>query len=632
MRAMMAKQWKDLQLSPECLAGIDKLGFTQPFPVQSTVIPLLLSRKDVAAEAVTGSGKTIAFVIPILEILSQRQNEWKKHEIGALILSPTYELTVQINEVLQCFLNHFKHSDGSPRWTSLVLSGGGGGGAKTNRLEDLRKFETHGATVMVATPGRLVDLVRKAPLILGQVSNNQTQNPLIRGLRSLEILVLDEADRLLEMGFEPQLNAILQILPKQRRTGLFSATQTTQLDDLLRAGLRNPVRVVVRENDTEANSNSGPGLQQRTPSTLENFFVVVNPAEKLWALITFLRSHAEEKIVVFFATCAAVDYFTRLLQGGLLSSNHAKLIHGLHRKMRQKRSSIFAKFRNLSKGVLLCTDVMARGIDVPNVNWVIQWDPPSSANFFVHRCGRTARCGAQGRAVLFLTPTELAYVDFLQINQNVTLVERTLTELVDAQTLTQFTTDSIRLKVQKICTNDRLLYEKGIKAFVSFVQFYRKHDCSLLFKIRDLDLGALANAYGLLRLPHMPELNGIPNFSFIAPDVDLSKLKYKEKSVAKQRELKRKALEENPPPKFKKVGEVAPSSPWSKTKEKKAKRASRRLKHRINEEPKAAAFVPGNHMPRKRQAVVGHGACDEEDDDDISEEYKKMRKHKGRKV
>ncbi|KAL5969318.1 ATP-dependent RNA helicase DDX55 [Taenia solium] len=638
----LCKTWADLNLTPECLRGIAYLGFAHPLPIQSTVVPLLLGRKDVAAEAVTGSGKTLAFILPILEILAKRQDSWKIQEIytsknehyhissllssirtlqiGALILSPTYELTVQIHSVLTSFLQFFKREDGSLRLTSLVLSGGA---AHTKRLEDIQRFQATGATILVATPGRLVDLVQRAPLFLGHASNNQTFNP-------IEILILDEADRLLDMGFEPQLNVILGMLPKQRRTGLFSATQTNQLDDLLRAGLRNPVRIVVKDNKAPSMTH-----QQRTPSTLENYFLVVDPVDKLRALITFLRSHAStEKIIVFLASCAAVDYFGRLLRSGLLPPSQASLVHVLHRKMRSKRVAEFDKFRSTERGVLLCTDVMARGIDVPGVNWVLQWDPPSNANFFVHRCGRTARCGAEGQAVLFLAPTEVAYVDFLRINQNVILVEKDLFDLADASILEQSTSESIRAKVQQICIKDRLLYEKSIKAFVSFAQFYRKHDCSLLFKIQELDWGSLGNAYGLLRLPQMPELKGVSIDSFVASDIDLAKLKYKEKSIAKQRELKRKALEANPPLKFKE------SSPWSKTKDKRAKRATRRQKRQLKAERHVApvslgASISDRLTGKRPPSVMATGGLEDDGDGDtesILEEYKKIRKLKGRKI
>ncbi|KAL7054036.1 hypothetical protein AAHC03_026593 [Spirometra sp. Aus1] len=629
----MASSWDSLpvELRPEVRTTLQELGFSSPLPVQSTVIPLLLSKKDVAVEAVTGSGKTLAFVIPVVELLARRLEPWKQHEIGALVISPTFELTVQTHEVFQDFLKHFTNDVGQPLWSSLVLVGGGGAGAKTNRLEDLQRFETTGATVMVATPGRLVDMITKAPA-LGQLSTNQSQNPILRGLRSLEILILDEADRLLDMGFEAQLNSILSLLPKQRRTGLFSATQTTQLDDLLRAGLRNPLRIVVREKDAAVKKGKKLTLQQRTPSTLENFFMVVEPNDKLALLVSFLRGHAEEKMLVFFASCAAVEYFTRLLRQGLLPKSQAALVYGLHGRMRQKRSREFAAFRDAPNGVLLCTDVMARGIDIPNVNWVIQWDPPSRASFFVHRCGRTARCGTSGRAVLFLSPNELTYIDFLKINQNVSLTEVTPVDIIPAAQLKDpnLTSAVVHAKVQKICCADRLLYEKSIKAYVSFIQFYRKHECTLLFKVKELDFGGLANAYGLLRLPQMPEMRDANISGFVNSGVDVSTLKYREKSVAKQRKLKKELDAEHPPPQRRK------SIAWSKKKERKAKKAARQAKKQagmnaaatVGDKSLATTSVVPTACKRRNQ----YDSDEDEEDEDFNEDYRKLKKYKKRKV
>nr|VZI10836.1 unnamed protein product [Spirometra erinaceieuropaei] len=584
----MASSWDSLpvELRPEVRTTLQELGFSSPLPVQSTVIPLLLSKKDVAVEAVTGSGKTLAFVIPVVELLARRLEPWKQHEIGALVISPTFELT--------CI--PFRQ----PLWSSLVLVGGGGAGAKTNRLEDLQRFETTGATVMVATPGRLVDMITKAPA-LGQLSTNQSQNPILRGLRSLEILILDEADRLLDMGFEAQLNSILSLLPKQRRTGLFSATQTTQLDDLLRAGLRNPLRIVVREKDAAVKKGKKLTLQQRTPSTLENFFMVVEPNDKLALLVSFLRGHAEEKMLVFFASCAAVEYFTRLLRQGLLPKSQAALVYGLHGRMRQKRSREFAAFR-----------------DAPN--------------FFVHRCGRTARCGTSGRAVLFLSPNELTYIDFLKINQNVSLTEVTPVDIIPAAQLKDpnLTSAVVHAKVQKICCADRLLYEKSIKAYVSFIQFYRKHECTLLFKVKELDFGGLANAYGLLRLPQMPEMRDANISGFVNSGVDVSTLKYREKSVAKQRKLKKELDAEHPPPQRRK------SIAWSKKKERKAKKAARQAKKQagmnaaatVGDKSLATTSVVPTACKRRNQ----YDGDEDEEDEDFNEDYRKLKKYKKRKV
>uniref|UniRef100_A0A1B0D550 ATP-dependent RNA helicase n=1 Tax=Phlebotomus papatasi TaxID=29031 RepID=A0A1B0D550_PHLPP len=197
-------------------------------PVQAATIPLLMSCKDVAAEAVTGSGKTLAFIVPLLEILlkHQRESPWKKTEIGAIVISPTRELATQTSIVLKSFLEHPDLSI----FTQKLLVGG------NSVEEDINSLRNRGALVLICTPGRLEDLLERK----GQLN-------LAARVKSLEILILDEADRLLDLGFTATINTILSYLPRQRRTGLFSATQTKEVMDLMRAGLRNPVVVSVRE-------------------------------------------------------------------------------------------------------------------------------------------------------------------------------------------------------------------------------------------------------------------------------------------------------------------------------------------------------------------------------------------------
>ncbi|KAF8564543.1 hypothetical protein P879_08524 [Paragonimus westermani] len=447
----MEREWhlNGITLSVDALRGVEDLGFTKPLPVQRAVIPLLLNFKDVVVEAVTGSGKTLAFLIPVLELLRKRDRPWKLHEIGALIVSPIAELALQIFEVLCKLLRSYVDDENNTLFSALVLTGGGGSGGQTTRAQDLESFQANGATVLVATPGRLVDMVRLGSL--------RSSNPLVRGFRSLEILILDEADRLLELGFEKQINIILSLLPKHRRTGLFSATQTTQVEDFLRAGLRNPVRVVVNEQvATNKPRREHNVLSQRTPTALHNYYTVMNSDVKLSALSCFLVSHPSEKLLVFLATCACVDYFSRILRS-LLPREQAKRLYAIHGKLRRKRTAIFNSFRNESSAVLLCTDVMARGMDIPFVSWVLQYDPPTSSNVFVHRCGRTARCGAEGKALLFLTPKELAYVNFLQINQTVHLSELDAREFDQLCTIgrEQYTPEWVKSHVQSCCRKDK---------------------------------------------------------------------------------------------------------------------------------------------------------------------------------
>ncbi|CAH8866507.1 unnamed protein product [Trichobilharzia szidati] len=544
----MNSHWHSLpvKLSESTLEAISSLGFKECMPVQQSVIPLLLSSKDVAAEAVTGSGKTLAFVVPVLEILLRRNRPWQIYEIGALILSPTYELAVQIHEVVLHFIKFVNmKTNGNCNFSSLVFTGGGRSTGPTTKFQDFAAFKEKGSTILVATPGRLTDLILAGQVVDFGLGN--MMNPIIRGLRSIEILILDEADRLLEMGFESQINTILSFLPKQRRTGLFSATQTTRIEDLLRAGLRNPVRVTVSQqtmkdvssvSDGSQQQKLQPQQQQRTPFALQNYYAIVEPDEKMSLILRFILAHRTEKILIFLATCSCVDYFYSILKG-LLPSKQSKRLEKLHGKLNKKRFSVFTKFKDSPNGVLLCTDVMARGIDVPHIDWVIQCDPPTSANAFVHRCGRTARCGTQGSALLFITSQEAAYINFLDINQQVNLKQMEREELEQHMTplSPSDTPESISGRIRNLCRHDKLLFEKATRAFVSYVQFYRKHECNILLNYKKLDFGRLANGFGLLQLPSMPELRTGNTSAFSPSNVDVSTLTYRDKSVAKQREL-----------------------------------------------------------------------------------------------
>ncbi|XP_020609844.1 ATP-dependent RNA helicase DDX55-like [Orbicella faveolata] len=322
------------------------------------------------------------------------------------------------------------------------------------------------------------------------------------------------------------INAVLGFLPKQRRTGLFSATQTDEVEALVRAGLRNPVRVTVREKYSKSKS------EQRTPSTLKNFYTICESARKFSRLVAFLKTRKTCKNMVFFSTCACVNYFSKALER-LLSNVKVLSIHG---KMKAKRHKVFDNFRKLASGVLVCTDVMARGVDIPEVDWVIQFDPPSSAK---------------------QVPLQLFEIED------------------DGADVTP--------KLRKMAMKDRDVYEKGMKAFVSFVQFYRKHECSLIFRSSDLELGKLATGFGLLKLPVMPELKD-KTVDFEPADVDVEKLYYKDKNREKQRKRKLQEQQDSnqdssiqtSSKKKKKFGND--SVAWSKNKEKRVKREKRRAR------------------------------------------------------
>ncbi|KAK2489645.1 hypothetical protein MC885_017467 [Smutsia gigantea] len=511
--------WESLvtPLHPRVLDALRELGFPYMTPVQSATIPLFMKNKDVAAEAVTGSGKTLAFVIPILEILLRREEKLKKSQVGAIIITPTRELAIQIDEVLSHFTKPF------PQFSQILWIGG------RNPGEDVIRFKEQGGNIVVATPGRLEDMFRRKAEGLDLASC----------VRSLDVLVLDEADRLLDMGFEASINTILEFLPKQRRTGLFSATQTQEVENLVRAGLRNPVRISVCKGD-----------------------------EKFNQLVHFLRNHKQEKHLVFFSTCACVEYYGQALKA-LVRSVTIMCIHG---KMKYKRNKIFMEFRKLKSGILVCTDVMARGIDIPEVNWVLQYDPPSSASAFVHRCGRTARIGHGGSALVFLLPMEESYINFLAINQKCPLQEMKL----------QKNTVDLLPKLKSMALADRAMFEKGMKAFVSYIQAYAKHECNLIFRLKDLDFASLARGFALLRMPRMPELRGKQFPDFVPVDINTDTIPFKDKIREKQRQ---KLMEQQRKEKIDNEGKrkFIKNKAWSKQKAKKEKKKKMNEKRKREE-------------------------------------------------
>uniref|UniRef100_A0A8C9GQP4 ATP-dependent RNA helicase n=1 Tax=Piliocolobus tephrosceles TaxID=591936 RepID=A0A8C9GQP4_9PRIM len=503
--------WESLPVSlhPRVLGALRELGFPYMTPVQSATIPLFMRNKDVAAEAVTGSGKTLAFVIPILEILLRREEKLKRSQVGAIIITPTRELAVQIYEVLSHFTKHF------PQFSQILWIGG------RNPGEDVERFKQQGGNIIVATPGRLEDMFRRKAEGLDLASC----------VRSLDVLVLDEADRLLDMGFEASINTILEFLPKQRRTGLFSATQTQEVENLVRAGLRNPVRVSVKEKGVAASS------VQKTPSRLENYYMVCKADEKFNQLVHFLRNHKQEKHLVFFSTCACVEYYGKALEA-LVKGVKIMCIHG---KMKYKRNKIFMEFRKLQSA-------------------------------FVHRCGRTARIGHGGSALVFLLPMEESYVNFLAINQKCPLQEMKL----------QRNTVDLLTKLKAMALADRAVFEKGMKAFVSYVQAYAKHECNLIFRLKDLDFASLAQGFALLRMPKMPELRGKQFPDFVPVDVNTDTIPFKDKIREKQRQ---KLLEQQRREKTENEGrrKFIKNKAWSKQKAKKEKKKKMNEKRKREE-------------------------------------------------
>ena len=466
-------------------------------PVQAATIPLFSSYKDVCVQAVTGSGKTLAFLLPTVQRLltMAAAAPLDSRKVYALIISPTRELALQIHDEAQRILTFIQaaNTDNSSL-THITAAAIIGGHTATAQLT------TAAAHILTATPGRLEHLLATSQL----------------NVSALEVLVLDEADRLLELGFEGSVDNIMKRLPKQRRTGLFSATQTTAVKQLSRAGLRNPVIVDVsvaykadkasntakrgEETDERKDSVANGGLLpiQATPQSLHNYYHVLSPALKLTFLIDFLLAHRHEKVIVFFLTCACVDYF-HLLLTQLPSSSPLSYIalHG-HKTQKQRKAALTTFRRSNVPQVLLSTDVAARGVDIEDVRWIVQFDAPLDAAVFVHRIGRTARMGREGESLLLLASNEDAYVPYLH------RMHVPITPFVARTTLPA--SESVSPAVKRLARADRTVFESAQSAVVSYIRAYKEHQLSLLFRVQEMKWEEVGEGYGLLMWPVLPDM------------------------------------------------------------------------------------------------------------------------------
>jgi ATP-dependent RNA helicase RhlE len=343
----------DLQLSDRSLHALERAGFEHPTPIQARAIPPALQGKDVIGTAATGTGKTAAFLLPIVERLAGGGRRAPR----ALVLAPTRELAVQIAEQLERF-GTARHVRGA------VVIGGVGMAPQAAALRDHE--------VIVATPGRLVDHLRQGTAQLEHV----------------EILVLDEADRMLDMGFKPQLDRILARVPKKRQTLLFSATMAGEVADFARAHLVDPVRVEVARSGT-------------TAERAEQRVFLAGQGEKLALLLALLGDDGLSTLV-FTRTRRRADRVAKSLEraGHKVARIHADRSQG------QRRSALEG-FRKGTYRVLVATDIAARGIDVAEIGHVVNFDLPHVPEDYVHRVGRTARMAASGRASSFASPEEI---------------------------------------------------------------------------------------------------------------------------------------------------------------------------------------------------------------------------------
>ncbi len=566
--------WKDFNESN----GIDEkitniltkeLKFDKITKVQHEVIPRFSKNQDVIVKACTGSGKTLAYLIPLLQNLiryfkekqiqkndekstyftSNTLNDKEKEEEGKLnleaieeennnygvlgiILVPTRELAMQVYNLFLSFKSTLSEIE------AVLLIGG-------RKIDlDLKKFSIFIPNIIIATPRRLCDIEKELKI----------------KLNNLQMLILDEADKMLELGFKPEITYLFSKFNKQRRTGVFSATINSQIENIVLTGMRNPIYVDIKINSDKLEDNfisslTNPeksfitviddysnqinkikSISQEIPKQLDNYYFAFDKlTNKLPYLIHILRERLVEnkKIMIFFSTCNSVEYFNQVLNTFLKN----ELIFKLHSKISQKkRNKEYISFSKATKGILLTTDLSSRGIDIPDLDLVIQYDPPKNEEVFVHRAGRTARVGKKGESILFLSNNhENQFIKYLK-TKNIHLILHTSNQ-------EQIIVDEINKQLREFNLSDKWFYDKAVKAFVSYVKFYSEHDLKYIFDINYLNIGDLANSFQLLRLPRIREIlnKKIEGFEG-SKDINPHELEYKDSNIRSQMKLKNEKI------------------------------------------------------------------------------------------
>ncbi|KAK2588480.1 hypothetical protein KPH14_004463 [Odynerus spinipes] len=452
-------KFSDMPLSQKTLKGLKDNNYIELTDIQKQSIGLALKGNDILGAAKTGSGKTLAFLIPVLEILYCKQ--WTRLDgVGALIITPTRELAYQIYETLRKVGRYHDISAG------LIIGG------KDLKFEKKRMDQCN---IVICTPGRLLQ--------------HMDENPLFDCI-NMQILVLDEADRCLDMGFEKTMNSIIENLPPKRQTLLFSATQTKSVRDLARLSLKDPMYVSVHEH-----------AETTTPDGLQQSYIVCALEDKTAMLWSFIRNHLKQKIIVFFSSCKQVKYmyeaFCRLRPGISLLALYGTL-HQL------RRMDIYETFCKKQYAVLFATDIAARGLDFPAVNWVVQMDCPEDVNAYIHRAGRTARFQAGGESLLVLLPSEVEMVRQLQNRKiPINMIKINPNKL-----------NSPHRKLEALLARDVSLKESAQRSFVAYVKSVFLMKDKEIFNVQALDTDAYARSLGLAIPPRIRFLQRMQNKTF----------------------------------------------------------------------------------------------------------------------
>ena len=359
--ALMPMKFNELGLMPSLLKAVNEKGYTDPSPIQEKAIPLILRRKDVLASAQTGTGKTAGFTLPLLQILSKQSNS-NHRKIKALILTPTRELAAQIYDNVIEYSRHLE-------LRSTVIFGG------VNQKPQVSKIRS-GIDILIATPGRLLDL----------------ENQRLLSLRNVEILVLDEADRMLDMGFQRDINKIMNLLPSKRQNLLFSATFSKEIKRLAKGILNDPAMVETSPQNT-------------TVEAIVQYVYNVDKNKKSSLIIQLIKEGKWKQVLVFTRTKHGANNLCKKMIKADIS---AAAIHG--NKSQGARTRALAGFKDGSVEILVATDIAARGLDIPLLPHVINFELPNIPEDYVHRIGRTGRAGAKGEAISLVCIDEKQYL------------------------------------------------------------------------------------------------------------------------------------------------------------------------------------------------------------------------------
>ncbi|KAF3842722.1 hypothetical protein F7725_001571 [Dissostichus mawsoni] len=424
-------------VSDNTLKAVKEMGFEHMTEIQHKSIRPLLE----------GSGKTLAFLIPSIELI-YKLKFMPRNGTGVVILTPTRELAMQTYGVLKELIQHHVHTFG-------LIMGGSNRSAEAQRL-------ANGVNIVVATPGRLLDHLQNTPGFM---------------YKNLQCLIIDEADRILEVGFEEELKQIIKLLPKKRQTMLFSATQTRKVEDLARISLKKePLYVGVDDNKDNA-----------TVDGLEQGYVVCPSEKRFLLLFTFLKKNRKKKLMVFFSSCMSVKFHYELL-------NYIDLpVMAIHGKQKQtKRTTTFFQFCNADSGILLCTDVAARGLDIPEVDWIVQYDPPDDPKGGPD----SQRHQRQGPRAADPPPEELGFLRFLkQAKVPLSEFDFSWAKISDIQS-----------QLEKLIEKNYYLHKSAQEAYKSYVRAYDSHSLKQIYSVNTLNLPMVALSFGF-KVPPYVDLN-----------------------------------------------------------------------------------------------------------------------------